>query len=104
MLELELEHFFDLYFRGLILTVPDGREAFIMGYENTPEMFTMTMSRHDPTLPPETTSVCIHEFASYLHRWYSLINFEEDMGLDGLRRAKQLLSPIDLQKVYEVLL
>ena len=75
-----------------------------MGYENTPDMFTMTMSRHDPTLPPEITAVCIHEFASYLYQWYHLINFEEDMGLDGLRRAKQLLSPVDLLKVYEVLL
>ena len=103
VLDTELEHYADLNLRGLILTVPDGREAFIMGYENTPEMFTMTMSRHDPTLPTEITTVCIHEFAKLVGRQYPLINFEEDMGLEGLRRSKQLLSPVDILKVYEVL-
>ena len=104
VLETELDHFYNLDFRGLILTVPDGRKAFIMGYENTPEMFTMTMSRHDPTLPPEITAICIHEFASCLFQQYHVIDFEEDLGLDGLRKAKQLLSPVNLLKVYEVFL
>ena len=104
VLEMELERFAEMNLRGLILTIPDGREAFILGYENTPEMFTMTMTRHDPTLPQEITAICIHEFAAYLRQRYPLINVEEDMGLDGLRRAKQLLTPVDLLKVYEVLL
>jgi len=103
VLETELEHFGGLKLRGILLTIPDGREAFILGYENTPEMFTMTMSRHDPTLPPEITTVCIHEYASILEREYPFINVEEDMGLDGLRRAKMLLSPVDFLKVYEVI-
>ena len=64
----------------------------------------MTMTRHDPTLPPEITTICIHEFASVLNRKYPFINVEEDMGLEGLRRAKMLLSPVDFLKVYEVLL
>ena len=34
---------------------------------------------------------------------YPLVNVEEDMGLEGLRRSKQLLSPVDLLKVYEVM-
>lgn len=104
VLEAELERFAALKLRGILLTMPDGREAFILGYENTPEMFTMTMTRHDPTLPPETTTVCIHEFAALLNGKYPLINVEEDMGMDGLRRAKMLLSPMDLLKAYEVIL
>ena len=102
VLETELKRYTELNMRGIILTMPDRRGAFILGYENTPEMFTMTMTRHDPTLPPETTAVCIHEFACWLHRKYPLINVEEDMGLDGLRRSKLLLSPVDFLKVYEV--
>ena len=102
VLETELEHFEELNLQGIILTLPDGREAFMLGYENTPEMFTLTMTRHDPEMPPEITAVCIHEFASLLCRRYPLINVEEDMGLDGLRRSKLLLSPVDLLKVYEV--
>ena len=104
VLETELERFGELGLRGIILTMPDGREAFILGYENTPETFTMTMTRHDPTLPQEITAVCIHEFAKLLRPEYPLIDVEEDMGLDGLRRAKTLLSPVDLLKVYEVLI
>ena len=103
VLEKELEHYDALKLQGILLTIPDGREAFILGYENTPEMFTMTMTRHHPTMPQEITTVCIHEFAAYLRPRYRFINVEEDMGLDGLRRAKQLLSPVDLLKVYEVL-
>ena len=104
VLETELEHFNELKLQGILLTMPDRREAFILGYENTPEMFTMTMTRHDPTLPLEITTICIHEFASVLSGKYSFINVEEDMGLDGLRRAKMLLSPVDFLKVYEVFL
>ena len=103
VVDLEMEQFSLLGMEGLLLTMPDGRGAFILGYENTPGMFTMTMARHDPTLPAEMTDVCIHEFASVLCDRYPLLNVEEDMGMDGLRRAKQLLSPVDLLKVYEVL-
>ncbi len=103
VLETELKRFDELHLRGMIMTMPDGREAFILGYENTPEMFTLTMTRHDPSLPPETTAACIHRFAELLYRQYPLINVEEDMGMDGLRRAKMLLSPVDLLKVYEVI-
>ena len=104
VLETELERFGELGMKGLILTMPDGREAFILGYENTPDMFTMTMTRHDPKLPQEVTAIAIHEFAKLLRPKYPLINVEEDMGMDGLRRSKMLLSPADLLKAYEVLL
>ena len=104
VLETELEHYSELGMQGMILTMPDGREAFILGYENTPDTFTLTMTRHDPELPQEVTTIAIHEFAKLLQPKYPLINVEEDMGKDGLRRAKTLLSPVDLLKVYEVLL
>ena len=103
VLDLELDRYDALGLRGILLSVPDGREAFILGYENMPGMFTMTMTRRDPALPEETTAVCIHEFAMLLRKQYPRIDVEEDLGLDGLRRAKQLLSPVDLMKVYEVL-
>ena len=103
VLENEMEWFDALKLQGMILTMPDGQEAFILGYENTPDMFTMTMTRRDPTLRQEITTLCIHEFARLLRGKYPLINVEEDMGLEGLRRSKQLLSPVDLLKVYEVL-
>ena len=102
VLEMELEHYSELNMRGIILTMPDGREAFMLGYENTPEMFTMTMTRHDPTLPPEVTAICIHEFAELLRKKYPLINMEEDMGLEGLRKAKESYFPEFLEEKYNL--
>ena len=59
------------------------------------------MTRRDSALPAEVVSVCVHEFAKMLADRYPLINIEEDLGLEGLRRAKTLYSPVDLMKVYE---
>jgi len=102
VLRCELDHFQALRFRALLLETERGPGAFFMGYENGPGEFTMTMTRRDPALSPAATSVCIHEFAKRLADHYPVINLEEDLGLEGLRRAKNLLSPVDLLKVYEV--
>jgi len=103
VLETEIENMEALGLRGLALEIPGGYHAFILGYENKPDMFTMTMSKHDPALPTETTAVCIHELACRIEREYPLINLEEDLGLEGLRKAKELYSPIDRLEVYEAI-
>ena len=101
VLRAEIEYMQELGMRGIALEVPGGYQAFILGYENKPDMFTMTMSKRDPALPTETTTVCIHELARCVSGEYSLINIEEDLGLEGLRKAKQLYSPIDRLEVFE---
>ena len=101
VLSTEIEHMQGLGMRGIALEVPGGYHAFILGYENKPDMFTMTMSKHDPDLPTETTTVCIHELAQCLAGEYSLINIEEDLGLEGLRESKRLYSPVDRLEVFE---
>lgn len=101
VLEAEIAHREALNLRGLVLETDNGRKAFILGYENKPDMFTMSMSKHDPQLPPETMTVCVHELAMALEAEYSFVNLEEDLGLEGLRRAKELYSPIDHLRVYE---
>ncbi|MBQ8092516.1 MAG: DUF2156 domain-containing protein [Clostridia bacterium] len=99
-----LETFEALDFQGLLLRTQTGAEAFIIGYENTPGMFTMTMAKHDPLLPPETTAVMVHELAIHLAEQYPVINLEEDLGMAGLRQAKELYSPIGQLRVFEALL
>jgi hypothetical protein len=61
----------------------------------------MTMVKYDLSLPPLMTPVCVHELACQLADRYPWINLEEDLGLEGLRRAKQLYSPIRQEEVYE---
>ena len=101
VLEQEIQFYNDMTLNGVMITAENGEHAFIMGYENTPEMFTMTMVKHDLDLPLLMTPVCVHELACALEGRYPYINLEEDLGLEGLRRAKQLYSPIKQLEVYE---
>ena len=101
VLRSELDLFCLLGLRGLLLETDSGGKAFILGYENMPGMFTMTMSKHSTDLPPQVTAVCVHEFARALEAEYPRIDLEEDLGLEGLRRAKMLYSPVDRLDVYE---
>ncbi len=100
-LEEEIRFYSEMTLCGVMITTEDGGHAFIMGYENTEEMFTMTMVKHDLDLPPLMTPVCVHELANMLADRYPYIDLEEDLGLEGLRRAKQLYSPVRQLEVYE---
>ena len=100
-LEQELRFYEKMTLTGVLVTAENGGHAFIMGYENTPEMFTMTMVKHDLSLPLLMTPVCVRELADMLLGRYPWINLEEDLGLEGLRRAKQLYSPVRQEEVYE---
>lgn len=100
-LEQELRFYENITLTGVMITAENGGHAFIMGYENIPGMFTMTMVKYDLSLPPLMTPVCVHELACQLADRYPWINLEEDLGLEGLRRAKQLYSPVRQEEVYE---
>ena len=101
VLSAEIEYSEQLGMRTYLLQTEGKGNALFVGYENKPDMFTMTMVKHDPTLPPETTAVCVHELARLLDGQYLYMNLEEDLGLEGLRRSKMLYSPVDRLEVYE---
>ena len=101
VLSTEIEYGDAMGMQSYLLQTDGGGNALFIGYENTPDMFTMTMVKHDPTLPPETTAVCVHELALKLDGKYTTMNLEEDLGLEGLRRAKELYSPVGRLEVYE---
>ena len=103
VLETELEAFHALGLWGIWLETACEGKAFLLGYENTPEEFTMTMTKHDPSLPIHVTAVLVHEMARRIKDKYSLINLEEDLGMSGLRQAKILYSPVDRLNVYEAI-
>ena len=97
----EIDYFGPLSLQGTLLETADGRHAYILGYENRPDEFTMTMTKHDPSLPAQVTAVLTCELACQLSGRYRLINLEEDLGIAGLRQAKLLYSPVDRLNVYE---
>ena len=99
----EAAYFGPLGLEGCILETDAGQQAFILGYPDSQETFTMTMTKHDGSLPAQVTAVLVHELACQLSGKYRLINLEEDLGLPGLRRAKILYSPVDRLNVYEAI-
>lgn len=101
VLAAEIENFDALGLRGLVMETPDGEYAYVLGYENTADSFTVTIGKHSCGLPTETSVVIVHELARMLDGEYPLLNMEEDLGLEGLHRAKELYSPVDRLEVYE---
>ena len=99
----EMDHFERLGLTGCLLETNVGQRAFILGYPDTKDVFTMTMTKHEDGLPPQVTAVLVHELACRLAGQYRLINLEEDLGLAGLRQAKLLYSPVDRLNVYEAM-
>ena len=99
----EIDHFVSLGLEGVLLQTQDNRYAFLLGYENSPDMFTMSMAKYDPSLPRESTALVIHELSSLVCDRYPYVNLEEDLGIEGLRRTKLLYSPIRMLDVYEAI-
>jgi len=97
----EIAHFDLLGLEGLLLETDAGLRAFILGYQDREDVFTMTMSKHESGLPGEITAVLVHALACRLAGKYRLINLEEDLGLSGLRQAKMLYNPVERLNVYE---
>ena len=97
----EIAHFGLLGLEGLLLETDAGRKAFILGYQDTEDIFTMTMTKHESSLPSQITAVLVHALACSLSGRYRLINMEEDLGLSGLRQAKMLYNPVDRLNVFE---
>lgn len=103
VIQTEVAHFAALGMEGCLLETDAGQRAFILGYPDSQETFTMTMTKHDCSLPAQVTAVLANAFACQLSGKYRLINLEEDLGLPGLRRAKLLYSPVDRLNVYEAI-
>ena len=99
----EMACFEQLELTGCVLETEDGRRAFNLGYPDHGDVFTLTMAKHEESLPSEVTAVMVCELAGMLEGRYRLVNMEEDLGLAGLRRAKLLYTPVDRLNVYEAI-
>jgi len=87
---------------GVILV--DGRpEAFSMGERLTDDMAVIHIEKANPRIP-ELFSLINREFVSHEFSAYAWINREEDMGNEGLRRAKQSYHPAMMIEKYNAVL
>lgn len=94
-----LEHFTEYEMSGIEIFY-ENESAYIFGYENTKEMFTLTGIDYSEGFGANAVPVCICEMARRLYGQYKYIDLEEDMGIEGLRRMKMLYKPVFLLEAF----
>lgn len=94
-----LKHYTEYEMTGIEIRC-QNEQAFLFGYENTPDTFTMTAADYTEGFGPSAVAACIYEMARRLHGHYQYVNLEEDMGIEGLRRMKELYLPVFILEAY----
>ena len=95
-------YYFDkLSFSGLLVSVNDQMIGFIIGSELTPAMATVHFQYTDPAFAGASQFV-LWEACRSLFNKYELINLEQDLGIEGLRKAKLSYQPLRLEEKFEV--
>ncbi|MBW1802292.1 MAG: DUF2156 domain-containing protein, partial [Deltaproteobacteria bacterium] len=96
-----LTHFEDLDFRGGAIVLDSGVEAFSLGESLNPE----TAVIHIEKANPDITGLCAAINQIYcLNTWSDItyINREQDLGIEGLRKAKESYYPNHMVDKYIV--
>ena len=96
---LAIENFYALNFKGGFIKVDGKPVAFTVGEEINKDVFVIHFEKALKNYA-EAYAVINNEFAKRALRGYDFINREDDLGLEGLRRAKLSYYPIILLKKY----
>lgn len=103
-LERAFENYTDLNMEGLLLEHKGEILAFSMGSKMNNNTFDVHFEK---AITPNAYVAINKEFASYLRNKYPEIAYldrEEDMGLAGLRKAKESYRPVKLTEKYRAVL
>ncbi|WHH60600.1 phosphatidylglycerol lysyltransferase domain-containing protein [Petroclostridium sp. X23] len=94
-----LNHFEKLAFKGGVIKVADKVIAFTYGEQFTDDMAVIHVEKADADIPGAYTIInqkfCENEWSNVKY-----INREEDLGIPGLRKAKQSYKPVRLIEKY----
>ncbi len=96
-----LVSFEDLGLTGGVVTVSGKVEAFTFGQGLTGDMALIQIEIANPAFPGLAQWIN-REFVRREWRSYPLINREQDLGVEGLRRAKLSYQPVRLLKKYDL--
>ena len=90
-----LEHYAELHLYGGFITLNQEVIAFTLGAPITPNVLDVQIEKARPDIEGAYTMInnC---FAASLVQKYEFLNREEDLGLPGLRQAKQSYKPVRL--------
>ena len=88
---------------GGVIMVDGKPEAFTMGERLTENMAVIHIEKANPRIP-ELFSIVNRDFVSHEFSDLAWINREEDMGNEGLQRAKQSYHPARMIEKYQAVL
>lgn len=94
-----LSHLSELDIQGGLLLLNNRIIAFTYGAPINQEVFDICVEKADTTVEGAYAMIN-HEFALRLPIQYRYLNREEDLGIDGLRRAKLSYHPLLLLEKY----
>lgn len=99
-IEKAFKNFNELGLKGGILKLDGTAIAFTLGSRANDEMFVIQIEKADSTIPGAYPMIN-NQFAKANCTDVKYINREEDMGLEGLRKAKLSYRPLFLAVKYE---
>lgn len=98
-----LHHFEELGLAGGVLRVDGKIVAFTFGMPINKETFGIHVEKADTRIDGAYAMIN-HEFANHVPEQYIYLNREEDLGLEGLRKAKLSYQPETILEKYMVCL
>ncbi len=101
-LSLTMDHFDDLSLHGIGIRVNGRMEAIAIGAPLSKDMFLLSIQKASREVVG-LYQLIFHEFAMSVPPAYTYLNFEEDMGLEALKRAKESWNPAFLVKKFKIL-
>lgn len=96
-----LKHFEDLDYRGLAIVIDSKVEAFALGEPLNPDTAVIHVEKANPEFRGLYAAVN-QRFCQEIWPGYEFINREQDLGLEGLRRAKKTYNPHHMVDKYIV--
>jgi hypothetical protein len=94
-----LEHFGDFPLRGGSIWVDGQCAAVALGEALNPETLVVHILKAAPGMPG-LYQVILNEFVKRAGAGLTAVNLEQDLGLDGLRRAKESYRPSGLARAF----
>ena len=86
---------------GALLTIGGKPCGFTVGEHFRPDMALIHLEKADPSIPG-SYAFLNQQFAERSFGDVTYLNREEDMGIPGLRRAKESYYPVKLVKKYRI--
>ena len=94
-----LDHFETLSFKGGVVKVEGNVVAFTFGEQLTPDTVVIHIEKADPEFRGAYQMIN-QQFLEHEWSHMTFVNREEDLGVEGLRKAKQSYHPVKMIEKY----